>query len=105
MGGVDKTKMPKTEAVDKPMPKIEEIMNELTSTAKILLPNKPFESIASLEKKGNDWEAIIEVVERRAIPDSQDIIGRYLFKLVNGKDVESWKQIGFRRRNEVGRNE
>lgn len=87
------------------MQKIGDVMRELTSAAKAFLPNKRFESVASLERKGDGWEATIEVLERRAIPDTQDILGKYLFKLVDGKEVESWKQIGFRRRGEVGKNE
>lgn len=86
------------------MVKPEEVMREITNAAKTFLPSKRFESVVSLEKKGNDWEATVEVLERRSVPDSQDVLGKYLFKLAGGKEVESYKQIGFRRRGSA-RNE
>lgn len=83
------------------MQKIEEVSEQIRKDAKLLLPNKPFVSIVSLQKKGNDWDAIIEVLERKAVPDSQDLLGWYEIKLSGGKEVESYKQIGLRHRNDT----
>lgn len=70
-------------------------------SAKKLFPNKRFDSIVSLERKGNDWEAIVELVERKAVPDTQDLLGRYELKMSGGKELQSYKQISLRHRGDT----
>jgi hypothetical protein len=41
------------------------------------LLNKKIEGIVSLTKDEKGWKALIEVLERKAVPDSHDLIGRY----------------------------
>ncbi|NHV97337.1 MAG: gas vesicle protein [Thaumarchaeota archaeon] len=41
------------------------------------LLNKKVESIVSLTKEEKGWKALIEVLERKAVPDTHDLLGRY----------------------------
>lgn len=41
------------------------------------LIDHPIDSVIRIERDGDGWRTLIEVVERSAIPDTQDILGRY----------------------------
>lgn len=45
---------------------------------------KPAEAVIGVEKTKEGWKALVEVVERKAIPETQDLIDRY--ELVLNKD-------------------
>jgi Gas vesicle synthesis protein GvpO. len=36
-----------------------------------------FDGVIKVEMTGDNWRTVVEVVERNAVPDTQDIIGRY----------------------------
>lgn len=62
------------------------------------LVKKQPESVISVQNEGKQWKVVTEVLERKAIPDTQDILGRYELKL-NGKgELLNYKQIMLRRR-------
>lgn len=69
-----------------------------------LVKKEPLSIIGISEVKGN-WEVLVDVLERRAVPDTQDIIGKY--KLIFGKDkgLISYKRLETRRRGDVGEEE
>lgn len=48
-----------------------------TRTAVGELLDHEFEGTIKLEASGDGWRTVVEVVERHAVPDTQDIIGRY----------------------------
>lgn len=41
------------------------------------LIDHPIDSVIRIERDGDGWRVLVEVVERSAIPDTQDILGRY----------------------------
>lgn len=41
------------------------------------LIDHPLDSVIRIEQDGDGWRTLVEVVERSAIPDTQDILGRY----------------------------
>ncbi|WP_227132934.1 gas vesicle protein GvpO [Halorubellus salinus] len=41
------------------------------------LIDHPIDSVIRIERSGDAWRTLVEVVERSAIPDTQDILGRY----------------------------
>lgn len=59
----------------------------------------PFDGITSVERTDDGgWRAVFEVVERSAVPDTQDIIGRYeLFLSSSGEVREYSLQQRFKR--------
>jgi hypothetical protein len=63
------------------------IQDNARDAAKKLL-DSDFEGIIEVSMKEDDkWRALVEVVERRAVPDTQDIIGLYEITLNDSGDV------------------
>ena len=42
-----------------------------------MLIDHPIDSVIRIERSGDGWRVLVEVVERSAVPDTQDILGRY----------------------------
>ena len=76
---------------------ISRVSRECLSTLGGLLNKKP-ESVISINKEGEEWKVIAEVLERRSVPDTQDIIGRYELKLDKAGELLSYKQVMTKRR-------
>ena len=81
-------------------PKIQEIMEKASLTAGFML-NKEIDSIVSMNKCQEGWLAEVEVVERRSVPDTQDILGRYEMKFDDGGELQGYKRIMLRRRSDM----
>ena len=79
---------------------ISKISKESLSTLGTLLNKKP-ESVISINKEGEEWKVIAEVLERRAVPDTQDILGRYELKLDGAGELLSYKQVMTKRRADL----
>jgi hypothetical protein len=52
-------------------------------------------------KKEDGWHVTIEMVERHALPDSQDLLGVYEVILDDGGRLLNYERKRVRRRNEV----
>lgn len=51
----------------------------------------PFDGITAVERADDGgWRAVFEVVERSAVPDTQDMIGRYELHLSASGDVQEY---------------
>ena len=51
----------------------------------------PFDGITAVERADDGgWRAVFEVVERSAVPDTQDMIGRYELHLSLSGDVQGY---------------
>jgi len=51
----------------------------------------PFDGITSVERPDNGgWRAVFEVVKRSAVPDTQDMIGRYELHLSPSSEVQGY---------------
>ena len=62
--------------------------------------NKKVESVVSMEKEQKRWKAVVEVLERKAVPDTQDLLGRYELTLSEGGELLGYKQVLVRRRQD-----
>jgi hypothetical protein len=65
------------------------------------LLDKKAESVISASKEENEWKVLVEVLERRAVPDSQDLIGRYELRLDENKELLGYDRIVLRRRTDL----
>ena len=76
---------------------------------------KAQEHIANMGKRSNDgvtsmsrtdggWTVCIEVLERKAIPDTMDILGLYEIILNNDGDLLSLERKKLRKRGDTGEN-
>ncbi|MBI3412507.1 MAG: gas vesicle protein [Candidatus Aenigmarchaeota archaeon] len=65
------------------------------------LVNKPVEQIVSVVKDDQGWKAVIETLERKAVPDTQDLLGRYELEFSPGGKLLNYRQIMVRRRSDL----
>jgi len=64
------------------------------------LSHKP-ESVIGVVGSDDGWIVIVEALERKGVPDTQDILGRYEVKLDTHAKVLGWKQTMVRRRSDL----
>ena len=62
-------------------------------------------STVSAEKEGDGWLVIMEVIEKRSIPDSMDILAKYETRLDAEGNMEDFKRTGMRKRIDVSKDE
>lgn len=75
--------------------------NQAEEAAKALLDHK-FEGIIKAETSdGDGWRTVVEVVERSAVPNTQDIIGRYEIMLDAAGEVTGYELVERYRRNDM----
>ncbi|MCG2826205.1 MAG: gas vesicle protein [Thermoplasmatales archaeon] len=63
--------------------------------------NKKPESVISVNKEGKEWKVLAEVLERRAVPDTQDILGRYELRMDEKGELLGYKQVLTKRRADL----
>ena len=81
-------------------PKIQEILGIANQAAESMLKKK-LDSIISLNKDADGWMAEVEVLERKSVPDTQDILGRYEMKFDADGELLGYKRIMLRRRADM----
>ena len=77
-----------------------EILGIANQVAEVVLKKK-LDSIISLNKDTEGWVAEVEVLERKSVPDTQDILGRYEMKFDPEGDLLGYKRIMLRRRADM----
>ncbi len=66
------------------------------------LIGSPLDHIVEVEEQDEDgWRVVAEVVERNSIPDTQDILGRYVISLGLDGSVQGYGRAGRYRRGRV----
>ena len=78
---------------------IEKIYNQAFSTVKNLIRKEP-ETVLSIEKTDQGWKARVEALERKSIPDTQDILGRYELLFNENGELLGWNQVMVRKRSD-----
>ncbi len=86
-------------ATEKSKPSLIQIV-EIARTVTSKYMGKNPESIIDIEEKPKEWKITIETVERKAIPDSQDLLGRYDIRLDKNGELIGWKQKMIRKRSD-----
>jgi Gas vesicle synthesis protein GvpO. len=66
-----------------------------------MLLKKDLDSVVSLNKDSDGWLAEVEVLERKSVPDTQDILGRYEMKFDEEGELLGYKRIMLRRRSDM----
>jgi hypothetical protein len=70
------------------------------STAGKLIGHE-FDGVSEISPMDEGWRAVVEVVERSAVPDTQDIIGRYEIELDEDGVVQGYRRLGRYRRGDT----
>ncbi|RQG89851.1 gas vesicle protein [Natrarchaeobius halalkaliphilus] len=76
------------------------VRKTVQSTATELI-GREFDGVSEIVPTDDGWRAIVEVVERRAVPDTQDIIGRYEIELDEGSTIHGYRRLDRYRRGDT----
>ncbi|WP_226479412.1 gas vesicle protein GvpO, halophile-type [Natrinema amylolyticum] len=76
------------------------IRQTVQSTAGQLIGHE-FDGVSEISPTDDGWRAVVEVVERRAVPDTQDIIGRYEIELDTEATVHGYRRLDRYRRGDT----
>lgn len=63
--------------------------------------NLEVSSVIAASKREDGWQLTIELIERKAIPDTQDILGSYEVILDNEGDMVSYERKRTRKRMDL----
>ncbi|SEP85961.1 gas vesicle protein GvpO, halophile-type [Natrinema salaciae] len=76
------------------------VRQTVQSTAGELIGHE-FDGVSEITPTDDGWRAVVEVVERRAVPDTQDIIGRYEIELDTDATVHGYRRVDRYRRGDT----
>ena len=76
---------------------IYKVTDNALAIAKKYISKTP-ETIVEVKEKNDEWTVTVEVLERKAIPDTQDILGRYQIRLTKDGELIGWTQKMIRKR-------
>ncbi|WP_440771577.1 gas vesicle protein GvpO, halophile-type [Natronorubrum sp. DTA28] len=76
------------------------VRRTVESTAGELI-GREFDAVSEIAPTDDGWRAVVEVVERRAVPDTQDIVGRYEIELNENATVHGYRRLDRYRRGDT----
>lgn len=79
---------------------IKEVGNAAILQIEDILEKKAHE-IVSVFRIGENWDVKLEILERKSVPDTQDILGIYEMKLDSNLNVMEYKRIGMRHKGDM----
>jgi len=59
-------------------------------------------SVVAASKRDGGWQVMIELIERKAVPDTQDLLGEYEVLLDDEGEMISYERRAMRRRMDLG---
>jgi hypothetical protein len=65
------------------------------------LIGRELDGIIEIQSDNDGWNAIVEIIERRSIPDTQDILGRYEIQLDGAGTIRGYRRLSRYRRDET----
>jgi hypothetical protein len=78
---------------------IHKIADAALAVTKKFISKNP-ETVVDIKEKNDEWAVTVEVLERKAIPDTQDILGRYMIRLSKNGELAGWTQKMIRKRSD-----
>jgi len=86
-------------ATEKSKASVEKMTDLALAIAKKYISKEP-ETIIGVEQKEGEWKVTVEALERKAVPDTQDLLGRYEIRLNKNGELVGWKQTMIRKRSD-----
>jgi len=91
-------------AQERPDDDIVEIRDTVKSIGRDLIGNQ-IDGIIGVSPSEDGWQVTVEVVERKSVPDTQDIIGRYELDLNSDRSVSGYRRLDRYRRADTDKGE
>ena len=70
----------------------------------VRLGKKPADGVTGLSKTEEGWAVLLEALERKAIPDTMDVLGLYELHLDNEGNLLGLERKKLRKRGDTGEN-
>lgn len=86
-------------AAEKPKLSVEKMTDLALAVAKKYISKEP-ETVIGIEEEEGEWKVMIETLERKAVPDTQDLLGRYEIRLSKNGELIGWTQKMIRKRSD-----
>ena len=67
----------------------------------VRLGKTPADGVTSLTKTEEGWTVLLEALERKAIPDTMDVLGLYELRLDDGGNLVGFDRKKLRKRGET----
>jgi hypothetical protein len=83
---------------------IVEVRNRVRDSASDLI-GRPLDGIVEIERNEDEWRALVEIIERSSVPDTQDIIGRYALDLDGNGEITGYRRLERYRRGDTRRDD
>ncbi|OYR40995.1 gas vesicle protein GvpO [Halorubrum sp. Eb13] len=64
------------------------------------LTGRDLDGIIEVTNSGEGWVAVVETIERKSVPDTQDILGRYEIEFTDDGTVAGYRRVNRYRRTE-----
>ena len=77
-----------------------DIRNEIRDTAADLIGRR-LDGISGIRRTDDGWYAIVNMIERRSVPDTQDILGRYEITFDSSGNLEGYRRLSRYRRGDT----
>lgn len=78
---------------------VEKICGQAFNIVKQFISKEP-ETIIGIQKTEEGWAVRVEALERKAVPDTQDLLGRYELTFTDDGELQGWKQVMIRKRSD-----
>lgn len=78
-------------------------IEELGGKAASILQNliqKQAESVLAINQEGKEWKVLVEALEKKVVPDTYDLMGRYELRFNETGKLLGYKQVMLRRRSD-----
>ncbi len=82
---------------------IGEVRVQVQETAEDVIGDT-LDGITSVNRDDEDWLVAVEVIERKGVPDTQDILGRYEIRLDEELSVTGYERTHRYRRDDMEHN-
>jgi hypothetical protein len=69
------------------------------------LIGRRLDGISGIERTEEGWSAIVNVIERRSVPDTQDVLGRYEMTLDSSGEIVGYHRLNRYRRGDTTQEE
>jgi hypothetical protein len=63
---------------------------------------RSLDGIVEVSRNEDNWRAVVEIIERRSVPDTQDILGQYEIELDKQGEVIGYRRLEKYRRADTG---
>lgn len=82
---------------------ISDVRDEVEHTAEDIVGH-PLDGITSVYRDDGNWRVAVQVIERKGVPDTQDILGRYELTFTEDLSVDSYERTHRYRRDDMEHN-